>query len=75
MLNRLAPVSRKELIKRLAKLGFEGPYVGSGHEYMIWGALRVKLPNVHRSQDISVDLLARILRDAEISREEWFSAA
>lgn len=75
MSNRLVPVSRKELIKRLGKLGFNGPFVGSGHEYMIRGFVRVKLPNPHHGQDISVDLLARILRDAEISREEWFSVA
>lgn len=75
MLNRLVPVSRKELIRRLGKLGFNGPFIGSGHEYMIRGILRVKLQNPHHGQDISVDLLARILRDAEISREEWFSAA
>lgn len=75
MLNRLVPVSRKELIRRLGKLGFNGPFIGSGHEYMIRGILRVKLPKPHHGQDISVDLLARILRDAEISREEWFSAA
>jgi predicted RNA binding protein YcfA (HicA-like mRNA interferase family) len=72
--NRLVPVSRKELIRRLGKLGFNGPFIGSGHEYMIRGIVRVKLPNPHHGQDISVDLLARILRDAEISREEWFSA-
>lgn len=74
MSNRLVPISRKELIRRLDKLGFNGPFTGSGHEYMIRGIVRVKLPNPHHGQDISVDLLARILRDAEISREEWFSA-
>jgi hypothetical protein len=42
---------------------------------MIRGFERVKLPNSHHGQDISVDLLARILRDAEISREEWLSVA
>ena len=75
MSNRLLPVSRKELIRRLSKIGFSGPYVGSGHEYMIKGITRVKLPNPHRGKDVSVDLLARILRDTGISREEWFSVA
>ncbi|MCJ7445747.1 MAG: hypothetical protein MUO26_14710 [Methanotrichaceae archaeon] len=28
----LFPVSRRELIRRLAKLGFDGPYIGSGHK-------------------------------------------
>jgi hypothetical protein len=34
------------------------------------GELRLRIPNPHGS-DISVDLLKRILRQAEISREEW----
>lgn len=72
---RLVPVSRRELVRRLGELGFGGPYIGSGHEYMTKGAIRIKLPNPHRGQDIGADLLARILRDSGISREEWFSAA
>ncbi|MGV8175296.1 MAG: hypothetical protein ACP5OU_06290 [Methanothrix sp.] len=42
---------------------------------MARGAVRVKLPNRHHGQDIGVDLLARILRDSGISRDEWFSVA
>lgn len=73
MSNRLVPVSRMELIRRLGKLGFNGPFTGSGNEFMIRGITRVKLPNPHHGQDVSVDLLARILRDAGIPRDEWFS--
>jgi hypothetical protein len=57
----------------LGELGFCGPFIGSGHEYMTKGAIRIKLPNPHRGQDIGADLLAKILRDSGISREEWFS--
>jgi hypothetical protein len=46
--------------------------MGSGHEFMTKGAIRVKLPNEHRGQDIGAELLARILRDSGISRYEWF---
>jgi methylmalonyl-CoA mutase cobalamin-binding subunit len=42
---------------------------------MIRGAVRVKLPNPHHGHDIGVDLLARILRDSGISRDEWFLVA
>ena len=73
MSSKLVPVSRRELIRRLGKLGVGGPYIGSGHEYMIKGAVRIKLPNPHHGQDIGADLQARILRDSGISREEWFS--
>jgi hypothetical protein len=32
-----------------------------------------KIPNPH-GEDVSVDLLARILKQAGISREEWLNA-
>jgi predicted RNA binding protein YcfA (HicA-like mRNA interferase family) len=76
-LSRLLPVSRQELIRRLGKLGFEGPYPGSGHSYMIKelakGRIYVTIPNPHHGQDFSVGLLAQILKEGEISREEWLS--
>jgi len=67
---RLTPVSRRELIQRLQRLGFEGPYSGGRHEFMLRGECRLILPNPHRG-DISVDLLRRILRRADVSHEEW----
>ena len=70
---RLASVSWSELVRRLKKLGLEGPYHGTKHPYMMKGEKAIILPNPHHSQDISVDFLVRFLRDAGISREEWFS--
>ena len=75
MSSKLVPVSRRELIRRLGDLGFNGPFTGTDHEFMTKGAVRVKLPNQHRGQDIGVDLLVRILRDSVISRDEWFLVA
>jgi len=57
-------------VKRLRKLGFEGPYQGGKHPYMVKGNLVLTIPNPHR-KEISVDLLSRILRQANIDREEW----
>jgi predicted RNA binding protein YcfA (HicA-like mRNA interferase family) len=73
-LSKLAPVSRHELIHRLNKLGFKGPYPGSGHSYMVREHLYAKIPNPHHGDDIGASLLAEILRRAKISREEWLSA-
>jgi len=67
---RIIPVSRRELIRHLQRLGFKGPYSGGRHEFMQRGDCRLILPNPHRG-DISVDLLRRILRRASVSREEW----
>ncbi|MGC9397276.1 MAG: type II toxin-antitoxin system HicA family toxin [Anaerolineae bacterium] len=70
---RLVPVSRRELIRRLVTLGFDGPYAGGRHEFLLRGDMRLILPNPHRGE-ISVDLLTRLLRQARITREEWESA-
>ena len=66
---KLTPVSWRDLVKRLRELGFEGPYEGGKHPYMIRGEKVLTLPNPHRS-DIGVPLLTRLLRQADISREE-----
>lgn len=70
---KLSPVSWAELIGRLRKLGFDGPYRGGKHPYMIKGNLVLTIPNPHK-KEIGVDLLQRILKQAGISREEWFKA-
>ncbi len=70
---RLAPVSRRDFIRRLRNIGFEGPFSGGRHEFMMRGARRLTLPNPHRS-DISKDLLSRLLRQVEVTREEWESS-
>jgi predicted RNA binding protein YcfA (HicA-like mRNA interferase family) len=74
-MTRLSPVSRRELIRRLQTLGFEGPYSGGHHEFLLRAASghRLVLPNPHRGF-ISVDLLARLLRQADITREQWEAA-
>ena len=71
---RFTPVSRRELIRRLRRLGFEGPTRGGRPEFMLRGDCRLILPNPHRG-DVSVDLLVRLLRQAGITREEWQSSA
>ena len=65
-------IKRKELIRQLKKLEFTGPFAGGKHQYMVRGQLKVWIPNPHQG-DISRDLLARILRQANITREEWES--
>jgi len=71
--SKLAPVSHRELVYKLRRLGFEGPYRGGKHLYMVKGSLRLAIPNPHR-QVIGVDLLSRILGQAGISREDCLKA-
>ncbi|MDJ0590602.1 MAG: type II toxin-antitoxin system HicA family toxin [Pleurocapsa sp. MO_226.B13] len=64
------PIKRQELIRQLKKLGFSEPKAGGNHQYMVKGQLKLFIPNPHRG-DISKSLLSRILRQADITREEW----
>lgn len=68
--HKLTPISWTELIRKLRVFGFDGPYYGGKHPYMIRGDLVLTIPNPHRTE-IRVDLQVRILRQAAISREEW----
>lgn len=51
---RINPVSWKTLVKKLKKFGFDGPYPGGKHPYMIKGDIVLTLPNPHR-KEIGVD--------------------
>lgn len=66
----LGPIKRKDLLYYLKKLGFEGPYSGRKHQFMLKGNISITIPNPHKG-DIGVDFLAKILRQAQVSREEW----
>ena len=70
---KLSPVRWKELVRRLRKLGFEGPFIGGRHPYMVKGNLVLTIPNPYR-QEIGPALLSRILRQAEVSRRMWEEA-
>ncbi len=67
---RFVPVSWTELVKGLRRLGFDGPFQGGKHPYMIKNNLVLTIPNSHRKQ-ISIDLLSRILKQAGITKEQW----
>ena len=64
------PMKRKDLVRCLKQLGFEGPYSGGKHQFMFNGAITIRVPNPHQG-DIGKELLVRILRQAGISKEAW----
>lgn len=69
---KLEPISWRKLVHKLKSFGFEGPFQSAKHPYMIKGGLTLTIPNPH-SEDISVDLLSKILRQAGISKKEWIA--
>lgn len=64
------PLSRRVFIDRLKEYGFDGPYSGGKHQFMIKGSLKLRIPNPHRG-DISGALINEILRQAEIKKSDW----
>jgi hypothetical protein len=49
------PIKRKDLIRLLKEAGFEGPYSGGRHQFMVSGEITIHIPNPHQS-DIGRDL-------------------
>ena len=65
------PISRKNLISKLKGLGFNGPYSGGRHQFMVKEALKIRIPNPHKAKDISDALVNEILRQAGVKRAEF----
>jgi hypothetical protein len=70
------PCKRREFIKRLRNLGFEGPYSGTRHEFMVFASHRLSIPsNVEYSVPQLKMMLAEIetITGRKLSVEEWNS--
>jgi len=64
------PIKRRELIACLRRLRYSGPFAGGRHEFMQRGNVSITIPNPHGS-DIGPSLLAKVLRQAGVTRDEW----
>ena len=71
---KLAPISRRDLIRRLRSLGWSGPYSGAKHQHMVNGIVQLTIPNPHGGREIGVNLLKIMLNEAGISRDKWLNA-
>jgi predicted RNA binding protein YcfA (HicA-like mRNA interferase family) len=63
-------ISWRKLVQKFRRLGFDGPYSGGRHLFMVKGELKVHIPNPHRG-DISKYLIVEILRQAGIPKDKW----
>ncbi len=59
-----------KLIKALRKLGFEVVRIKGSHHFLQHPDGRCTVVPVHRRETVGRGLLAQILRDCELSREE-----
>ena len=71
-MHRLTPLSRKELIRKLKELGFDGPFIATRHQYMCLGTQKIFIPNPHKS-DIGAPLLRRIIKQIGLSRDKFIN--
>jgi len=69
---KLKPLKAKEVVKKLKKLGFTGPFPGGKHIRMVHreNGLIIPIP-MHKGKDVSVGLIRAIINEIGISREEW----
>lgn len=73
-MSRWRPCKRREFTRRLGKLGFDGPYSGARHQFMVYKQHRLTIPS---NAEYSVPQLRMLLREVEeiigrqITADEW----
>lgn len=71
---RWQPCNRREFIRRLRKLDFDGPYLGTRHQFMVFEEYRLTIPS---NTEYSVPPLRMMLNEVEgilgqaITTDEW----
>ncbi len=69
-MSKIKPLARKVLIRKLAKLGFSGPYVASRHQFMISNSKKIFVPNPHK-KDIDIPILMAIIKQIGIDKDAF----
>jgi predicted RNA binding protein YcfA (HicA-like mRNA interferase family) len=75
-LSRWIPCKRREFVKKLRQLGFEGAFSGARHQFMVYGQHRLTIPS---NDEYSVPQLRMMIQEVEvivqreITLEEWNS--
>ncbi|HEY3931137.1 MAG TPA: type II toxin-antitoxin system HicA family toxin [Verrucomicrobiae bacterium] len=70
------PLKRREFVRKLRALGFDGPFSGTRHQFMILGQHRQTIPS---NSEFSVPQVKMLLRQVEsilerkLSLDEWDS--
>jgi len=71
---RAKPCKRRDFIRKLRSLGFEGPYSGTRHQFLVFAQHRLAIPS---NDEYSVPQLRLMLREVEtilardLLPEEW----
>jgi hypothetical protein len=74
-MNPLTPIKRRDFIRKIRNVGFEGPYIGKKHQFMVYQPYRLTLPS---NEDFSIPQLKMLIKEIEsilqknITNDEWF---
>ena len=73
-MSRWIPCKRRDFIAKTRKLGFDGPYSGTRHQFMVYQTARLAIPS---NPEYSVPQLRMMLAEVEsilgrtLSPNEW----
>lgn len=73
-MSRWTPCKRRDFIRRLRILGFDGPFSGTRHQFMVYKRHRLSIPS---NTEYSIPQLRMMIREAEeiigkeITSDEW----
>ena len=75
-MSRWTPCKRRDFIRKLRRLGFDGPFTGTRHQFMVFLQKRTAIPS---NAEYSVPQLRILVREVEhilgreVPAEEWES--
>lgn len=75
-MSRWTPCKRRDFIRRLRQLGFDGPFSGTRHQFMVYKQHRLAIPS---NAEYSVPQLRVMIREVEeilgrkVPVDEWNS--
>ena len=73
-MSRWTPCKRSDFIRKLRRLGFDGPFIGTRHQFMVFSQRRLAIPSY---SEYSVPQLRMMVREfenilgREVLAEEW----
>lgn len=69
---KLVPLKPNEVVRKLRRLGFEGPFPGGKHKRMVNFSKKKIVPiPFHKGRDVSIGVIREIIKEIGVSREEW----
>lgn len=70
-MSKLPRLTGKEVVSALARAGFAVVRTRGGHQYLRHSDGRATVVPVHAGETIGAGLMSKVLRDCELSREQF----